>query len=93
MLYHSIQKTTNSPKNTRVRLFLAKKIELLDLIKEGKPRPEICQAHSIATSTLHNIIKEETKLRSEFEKNGNSKRLALRFSLNHEFEQSLIKWV
>ena len=64
----------NSPKSTRVRLTLAKKIELLDKIKEGKSRAELCRLYGIAPTTVHSFIKEEAKLRTEFEKNGNSKR-------------------
>ena len=83
----------NSPKNTRVRLSLAKKVEFLDQLKEGKSRTEICRLHGIASSTLHNIVKEETKLRLEFEKNGSSKRLSIRSSPHMKLEQSLIKWI
>ena len=91
--YHCTLLKMNAPKRTRVRLSLAKRIELLDLIKEGKPRPEICRLHGVAPTTLHHIIKEETKLRAEFEKNGNAKRLTLRQAPHHQLEQSLIKWV
>ena len=64
----------NLSKSTRVCLTLAKKIKLLDKIKEGKSRPELCRLYKIAPTTLHSFIKEEAKLRTEFEKNGNSKR-------------------
>ena len=83
----------NSPKKTRIRFPLAKKIEMLDLAKQGKPRPEICEAYGISPSTLQNFIREETKLRSDFGKNGNSKRFMIRDSPHHNLEQSLVKWI
>ena len=50
-------------------------------------------SHGIAPSTLHRIVKEETKLRSEYERNASSNRLSLRTSPHMELESSLIKWI
>ena len=83
----------NSPKKTRIRFPLAKKIEMLDLAKQGKPRPEICKSYGISPSTLQNFIREEAKLRSEFEKNKNSKRCMIRNSPHYNLEQSIVKWI
>ena len=85
--------TMNSPKKTRIRFPLAKKIEMLDLAKQGKPRPEICKSYGISPSTLQNFIREEAKLRSEFEKNKNSKRCMIRNSPHYNLEQSIVKWI
>ena len=66
---------------------------MLDLAKQGKPRPEICKSYGISPSTLQNFIREEAKLRSEFEKNRNSKRCLIRNSPHYNLEQSIVKWI
>ena len=59
----------NAPKATRVRFLIAKKVELLDLFRKGRSRTDICRDYGIASSTLFNFIKDESKIRGEFEKN------------------------
>ncbi len=48
----------NSTKSTRTRFTIAKKIEVLDLVKDE---------FSLASSTLFQFIKNEKKIRDEFE--------------------------
>ena len=83
----------NSPKTTRVRFSIAKKIELIDLVKQGKSRPELCKQHGIAPSTLQNFLRDEKKLRAEFENNRDTKRQKVSLSPFHELEQRLVKWI
>ena len=83
----------NSPKMTRTRFALSKKVEMLDLFRGGKSRNEICQSYGILPSTFQNFLREETRLRAEFEKNRNSKCLTIRNSPQNKLEQALIKWI
>ena len=83
----------NSPKSTRVHLSIAKKIEILDFAKKTKLKKEVCLRYNIAPSTLGTIIKNEQKLRDEFDKNSNSQRLTLRRSRHEDLEAALIKWI
>ena len=85
--------TMNSAKSTQTRFTIAKKIEVLDLVKNGKARTEICREFSLASSTLFQFIKDEKKIRDEFEKNRNSKRTMIKNSPFHELEQALIQGV
>ena len=64
--------TMSAPKATRIRLTIAKKVEILDLVRKGKAKKEICQINGIAPSSLSTLIK------NEFEKNRNSSRLVLK---------------
>ena len=64
---------------------------MLDLLKQDKPRPEICKTYGISSSTLQNFIREETKLRRDFEKNGNAKRCMIRNSPHFNLKQHLRK--
>ena len=82
-----------STKATRVRFSIAKKIELLDLVKKGKSRPVLCKENGIAPSTLQNFLRDEKKLRAEFENNWDTKRQKVSLSPHHELEQKLVKWV
>ena len=60
----------NSGKTKRTRFAIAKKIEILDLVKSGTiPRTEICKNYKIASSTLHTFLKFERKIRKEFDLN------------------------
>ena len=61
----------SAPKATRIRLTIAKKVEILDLVRKGKAKKGICQINGIAPSSLSTLIK------NEFEKNHNSSRLML----------------
>ena len=83
----------NAPKATRVRFLIAKKVELLDLFRKGRSRTDICRDYGIASSTLFNFIKDESKIRGEFEKNRDSKRQMIKNAPFHELEQALVKWI
>ena len=83
----------NAPKATRVRFSIAKKVELLDLFRKGRSRTDICRDYGIASSTLFNFIKDESKIRGEFEKNRDSKRQMIKNAPFHELEQALVKWI
>ena len=61
------RKIMNFAKSTRTRFTIAKKIEVLDLVKDGKARTETCRKFSLASSTLLQFIKDEKKIRDEFE--------------------------
>ena len=80
----------SSPKG-KTRFTIAKKIELIDLVK-GKSRKEVCLIYGIAPSSLGTIIKNEPKIREEFKKNLDSNRLLLRKSPYEDLELALIKW-
>ena len=82
-----------SPKMKRTRFSIAKKVEILDLVKAGKPRTDICREFKIAPSTLYTFLKDEGKLRKEFESNKNANRTLIRNSPFHDMEQGLIQWV
>ena len=82
----------SSPKGKQIRFSLAKKIEMLDLVKKGKARTEICREYGLAPSTLQNFLRDEKKVREEFEKNRDSKRQMIRKSPHHDLEQALVKW-
>ena len=56
----------NSPKSNRVRLSVAKKVEVLELVKQGKMKKEVCLLYGLASSLLSMIIKKEKKIRDEF---------------------------
>ena len=58
----------NSPKSTRVRLSFAKKVEFLELVKQGKMKKEVCLLYGLASSSLSTIIKNEQKLRRVLKK-------------------------
>ena len=90
---HSIQDIMNSPKGKRTRFSIAKKVEILDLVKKGKSRVEICKEFGLAPSTLSTFLRDEKKVREEFENNRDSKRNAIRVSPHNELEQNLVKWV
>ena len=62
----------SAPKVTRIRLTIAKKMEILDLVRKEKAKKEICHIIGIAPSSLSTLIK------NEFEKNHNSSRLMLK---------------
>ena len=83
----------DSPKTKRTRFSIAKKVEILDCVKTGTPRVEICRNYSIASSTLHTFLKHESKIREEFETNRDSSRQMIRNSPFHELEQGLVKWI
>ena len=83
----------NSLKSKRTRFSIIKKIELLDLVRKGKPRKEICLIYGIPPSTLFTFIKDEEKIRQEYETNRDPKRQMIRNSPFHELEQTLIKWI
>ena len=51
-----LDKTKSSPKIKRTRFSIAKKVELLDLLKKGKGRKEVCQLYSISPSTLFRCV-------------------------------------
>ena len=72
---------------------LAKKVEVLELVKQGKIKKEVCLQYGLASSSLSTIIKNEQKIREEFEKNRDSTRLTVRKAPHEELEQALIKWV
>ena len=80
-------------KQTRFRFSIAQKIELLDLVKEGKPRTEICRTYNIPTSTLHQFLKDEVRIREEFEKNRDPNRSMIRNSPFHHLEKALVQWI
>ena len=83
----------NTPKKTRTRFALSKKVEMLDLFRGGKSRNEICQSYGILPSTFQNFLREETRLRAEFEKNRDSKCFTIRNLPQNELEQALIEWI
>ena len=56
-------------------------------------KKEVCLRYNLAPSTLGTIIKNEQKLRDEFDKNSNSQRLTLRRSRFEDLEAALIKWI
>ena len=58
-------KTMSAPKATRIRLTIAKKVEILDLVRKGKAKKEICQINGIAPSSLSTLIKNENKKKSQ----------------------------
>ncbi len=53
----------NSAKSTRTRFTIAKKIVVLDRVKDGKVRSKICRNFSLASSTLFQFIKDVKKIR------------------------------
>ena len=79
--------------NSRFRFTIAQKVELLDLVKKGVPRPEICRTYNIPSSSLCNFLREEPKIREVYEKNGNPNRLCLRKTPYHQLETELAKWI
>ena len=81
-----------TPKNKRTRFSIAKKVEILDKVQKGDSRAELCRSYEIASSTLHTFIKDEKKIRAEFESNRDSKRRVIRTSPFHELEKAVIKW-
>ena len=81
-----------SPKNKRIRFSIAKKVEILDLVRKGNPRTDICRTYAIASSTLFDFIKNEKKIRDEFESNRDSNRRLIRASPFQELEQAVVKW-
>ena len=82
-----------SPKTKRTRFTIAKKIEILNLLQNGNARSDVCRQYSIASSTLFQFIKDEKKIRSEFETNRDSNRQMIKDSPRHTLEQALVKWV
>ena len=80
-------------KITRFRFSIAQKVELLDLMKKGTPRTEICRTYNIPSSTLHQFLKDEARIRDEFEKNRDPNRQMIRQSPFHELEQALMQWI
>ena len=67
---------------------------MLDLMRKGKSRPEICKTYEISPSTLQNFIGEEAKLRRNFEMDGNAKRCMIRnslhFNLGHHLNGTML---
>ena len=59
----------NSLKGTRFSI--AKKVEILDLVKKGKSTAEICKKFGLAPSTLLTFLRDEKKVK--FENNHDSK--------------------
>ena len=49
----------STPKG-KTRFTIAKKIELIDLVKKGKSRKEVCLIYGIAPSSLETIVKKRT---------------------------------
>ena len=58
----------SSPKTKLTQFSIAKKVELLDLLKKGKGK-EFCQLYSVSPSTLFTFVKDELKIREELENN------------------------
>ena len=83
----------SSPKTKRTRFSIAKKVELLNLLKKGKGRKEVCQLYSVSPSTLFTFVKDELKIREEFENNRDPNRKVIKKSPFHELELSLTKWI
>ena len=84
----------NSPKATRVHLSIAKKkIEVLDFVKKTNFKKEVCLRYNLAPSTLSTLMKNEKKLRDEFDKNINTQRSTLKRPRHEDLEASLVKWV
>ena len=75
-------------KITRFRFSIAQKVELLDLVRQGTPRTEICRTYNIPSSTLHQFLKDEARIRDEFEKNRDPNRQMIRQSPFHNLEQA-----
>ena len=44
------------------RFSIAKKVEILDLVKKGKSRLEICKKFGLAPSTLQTFLRDEKKV-------------------------------
>ena len=80
-------------KQTRFRFTLAQKVELLDLVKAGTPRIEVCRTYNIPSSTLHQFLKDEARIREQFLKNGDPNQIQIRNSPYHELEQALVQWI
>ena len=57
----------NSFKGESTRFSNAKKVEIVDLVKKGKSRMEICKKFVLAPSTLQTFLRDEKKV--EFENN------------------------
>ena len=52
-----------------VHLTIAKKIEILDLLRKGKSKKEVCLQYKLASSSLSTILRDKNKLREEYEEN------------------------
>ena len=60
----------NSLKGTR--LSITKKVDILDLVKKGKSRVEICKKFGLVPSTLQTFLRDEKQARA-----GNKMHLAV----------------
>ena len=58
---------------------------------EEKP-VEICREYGLSP-TMQNFLRDEKKVREEFEKNRDSKRQMIRKLPHYDLEQALIKWI
>ena len=59
----------SAPKATRVHLTIAKKIEILDFLRKGKSKKEVCLQYKLASSSLSTILIDKNKLREEYKEN------------------------
>ena len=85
--------TTNQTlKSTRFRLTIAQKVELIDLFNEGKTRSYLSEFFNIPLSTLGTIIREQDKIRNEYESH-NPNRLCAKSSPYQPLESALLKWM
>ena len=79
---------------TQIQFSLVKKIEMIDLMRNGKSRPETCKTYGISPSTPQNFIGVEAKLPRNFEMNGNAKRCMIRnslhFNLGHHLNGTML---
>ena len=78
---------------SRFRFTVAQKVELLDLMKKGVARPELCRAYNIPSSTLHHICQAEAQIREVYKQNGDPNRLSVRKTPYHQLESELSKWI
>ena len=81
----------NFLKGKSTRFLIAKKVEILNLVKKGKSRVKICKKFLLAPSPLQTFLRHEKKV--EFENNRDSKHNAIRVFPRNELEQNLVKWV
>ena len=77
----------------RVHLSIEKKIEILDLLNKTKSRKDVCRLYNLAPSSLQTYMRNEARIREEFDKKRDSSRSVPRKSPQDSLEQKLIQWM
>lgn len=72
---------------------IIQKVALLDMLKEGMTRRDISDMYGLPSSTLHDVIRNEHRIRKEFESDRDSTRKLIRESPFNCIDQIVVKWI